>query len=438
MTTAATCWQPEIERMDREALEQLQLERLEATLTRVYRTLPFYQQRFDAAGVDPDGVRSVEDLRRLPFTTKDDLRANYPYGLFAVPLRDVVRLHASSGTTGLATVVGYTRNDLRSWSNAVARVLVAGGVTRDDVVQVAFHYGLFTGGFGLHQGAELLGASVIPMSSGHSRQQVRIMQDYRTTALVSTPSYALHLAEEMAEAKVPREALSLKWGLFGGEPWSEAMRKQLEEKLHLTATDNYGLSELMGPGVAGECLARQGLHLAEDHFLVELVDPETLAPARPGAVGELVLTTLTKEAFPLIRYRTRDLTTLTTERCACGRTLARMGRVLGRTDDLLIIKGVKVYPSQIEAALVELEGADPHYQIVLTRKAAMDEATVLVEVSEAIFFDDMRRQSNLRETIRRRLADALGVSVEVKLVERKSLARSEGKAVRVVDQRGGT
>jgi phenylacetate-CoA ligase len=436
-TGQAACWQPEIERMDREALAQLQLERLEATLTRVYRTLPFYQQRFDAAGVDPDGVRSVEDLRRLPFTVKDDLRKNYPYGLFAVPLRDVVRLHASSGTTGLATVVGYTRNDLRHWADAVARVMVAGGVTKDDVVQVAFHYGLFTGGFGLHQGAELLGASVIPMSSGHTRQQLRIMQDYRSTALVCTPSYAMHLADELLEQRIPRSALSLRVGLFGGEPWSDAMRRQLEEKLQLTATDNYGLSELMGPGVAGECLERRGLHLAEDHFLVELVNPETGAPSRAGEVGELVLTTLTKEAFPLLRYRTGDLTTLTAERCACGRTLARMGRVVGRTDDLLIIKGVKCYPSQIEAVLVELEGADPHYQIVLERKAAMDEATVLVEVSEAIFFDEMRRQSGLRETIARRLADELGVSVAVKLVERKSLARSEGKAQRVVDRREG-
>ncbi|MBK9515915.1 MAG: phenylacetate--CoA ligase [Anaeromyxobacter sp.] len=434
----ATCWQPEIERMDREALAQLQLERLEATLTRVYRTLPFYRRRLDEAGVDPDGVRSPADLRRIPFTTKEDLRQSYPYGLFAVPLRDVVRLHASSGTTGLSTVVGYTRNDLAAWSNAVARVMVAGGVTKDDVVQVAFHYGLFTGGFGLHQGAELLGASVIPMSSGHSRQQLRIMQDYRTTALVCTPSYALHLAEELTEQRVARGALSLRVGLFGGEPWSEAMRRQLEEQLQITATDNYGLSELMGPGVAGECQAKQGLHLAEDHFLAELVHPETGAPAREGEVGELVLTTLTKEAFPLLRYRTGDLTTLTAAPCPCGRTLARMGRVLGRTDDQLIIKGVKVYPSQIEAVLVTLPGADPHYQIVLTRRAAIDEATVLVEVSEAIFFDEMRRQSGLRETITRRLADELGVSVAVKLVERKSLARSEGKATRVVDQRGGS
>jgi phenylacetate-CoA ligase len=275
------------------------------------------------------------------------------------------------------------------------------------------------------------------MSSGHGRQQLRIMQDYRTTALCCTPSYAMHLADLLLEAKVARGALSLRLGLFGGEPWSDAMRRQLEEKLQITATDNYGLSELMGPGVAGECAERRGLHLAEDHFLVELVDPATGAPARPGAVGELVLTTLTKEAFPLIRYRTGDLTTLTTEPCACGRTLARMGRVLGRTDDLLIIKGVKVYPSQIEAVLVALEGADPHYQIVLSRRASLDEATVLVEVSETIFFDEMRRQSGLRETIARRLAEELGVHVAVKLVERKSLDRGEGKAVRVVDRRGG-
>jgi phenylacetate-CoA ligase len=319
----------------------------------------------------------------------------------------------------------------------VARVLVAGGVSKDDVVQVAFHYGLFTGGFGLHQGAELVGASVIPMSSGHTRQQLRIMQDYRTTALCCTPSYAMHLADELIESKVARGALSLKVGLFGGEPWSDAMRRQLEEKLGVSATDNYGLSELMGPGVAGECAEKKGLHLAEDHFLVELIDPASGAPAKAGQVGELVLTTLTKEAFPLIRYRTGDLTTLTSAPCACGRTLARMGRILGRTDDLLIIKGVKVYPSQIEAVLVALEGADPHYQIVLTRKAAMDEATVLVEVSESIFFDEMRRQSGLRETIARRLREELGVQVAVKLVERKSLERGEGKAVRVVDKREG-
>jgi phenylacetate-CoA ligase len=435
MTTPASIWQPDSECMEREELEQLQLERLEATLFRAYRNVPFYRKRFDEIGFDPDSLRSLADLSRLPFTTKADLRANYPYGLFAVPLRDVVRLHASSGTTGMSTVVGYTRNDLKTWANVVARVLVAGGVTKDDVVQIAFNYGLFTGAFGLHAGAERLGASVIPMSSGHTKRQIALMQDFRTTALVSTPSYAMLVADTMIEMGVSRSALCLRFGLFGAEPWSDSMRKEIEEKLRITATDNYGLSEVMGPGVAGECLERSGLHVNEDHFLVELVDPETLQPAKPGETGELVLTTLTREAFPVIRYRTRDLTRLLSGPCPCGRTLVRMGRVKGRTDDVLIIRGVNVFPSEIETVLFEIEGVEPHYQIVVERKAALDEATVLVEVEEAIFFDEMKKQSGLRETIKRRLASELGISVEVKLVEPKSLQRFEGKATRVVDRR---
>ena len=434
-TPASSIWQPDSECMEREELEQLQLERLEATLIRAYRNVPFYRKRFDEIGFDPDSLRSLDDLRRLPFTAKADLRANYPYGLFAVPLRDVVRLHASSGTTGMSTVVGYTRNDLKTWANVVARVLVAGGVTKDDVVQIAFNYGLFTGAFGLHAGAERLGASVIPMSSGHTRRQIALMQDFRTTALVSTPSYAMLVADTMMEMGVPRSALCLRFGLFGAEPWSDSMRKEIEEKLQITATDNYGLSEVMGPGVAGECLERNGLHVNEDHFLVELIDPETLQPAKPGETGELVLTTLTREAFPVIRYRTRDLTRILSGPCPCGRTLVRMGRVKGRTDDVLIIRGVNVFPSEIETVLFEIEGVEPHYQIVVERKAALDEATVLVEVEEAIFFDEMKKQSGLRETIKRRLASELGISVEVKLVEPKTLQRFEGKATRVVDKR---
>ena len=350
--TTATCFQPDAECQDRAALEQLQLERLEATLSRVHRNVPFYRQRFDALGFDPESLRDPADLRRLPFTTKEDLRLAHPYGLFAVPLRDVVRLHASSGTTGQPTVVGYTRNDLKTWAGLVARLLVAGGVTRDDVVQVAFNYGLFTGAFGLHAGAERLGCSVIPASSGHTRKQIAVMQDYRTTALVSTPSYALQVADTMAELGVDRNALALRHGLFGAEPWSEALRRELEERLGITATDNYGLSEVMGPGVAGECQARSGLHVAEDHFLVEVVHPETLAPVAPGELGELVITTLTREAFPLIRYRTRDLTRLLPGPCPCGRTLGRMARLAGRTDDLLIVKGAKFFPSQVEAVLL--------------------------------------------------------------------------------------
>jgi len=434
-TSAPVYWQPDVECMDREELAQLQLERLEATLTRVYKNVPFYRRRFDEAGFVPDDLRSRSDLSRLPFTTKDDLRAAYPYGMFAVPLRDVVRLQASSGTTGSSTVVGYTRNDIKTWSNAVARLLVAGGVTKDDVVQIAFSYGLFTGAFGLHQGAERLGASVIPMSSGNTRRQIGIMRDFKTTALVSTPSYALLVADTMIEMGVNRNALSLKWGLFGAEPWSDSMRREIEDKLKITATDNYGLSEVMGPGVAGECLEKSGLHVNEDHFLVEVVDPVTLAPVASGEAGELVITTLTREAFPVVRYRTRDLTALLPGACPCGRTLVRMARVKGRDDDVLIIRGVNVFPSEVEAILFEVEGVEPHYQIVVERKGALDVATVLVEVTEAIFFDEMRRQSELKETIEKRLASGLGVSFEVKLVASRTLQRFEGKAQRVVDNR---
>jgi phenylacetate-CoA ligase len=428
-------WQPESECMDREELEQLQLERLESTLSRVYQNVPFYHKKFDEIKFNPDDLRSLDDLRKLPFTTKDDLRNNYPYGLFAVPLRDVVRVHASSGTTGLATVVGYTRNDIKTWSNLVARILTAGGITKEDVIQISFNYGLFTGAFGLHYGAERVGASVIPISSGNTRRQIKIMQDFKTTALVGTPSYAMLLADAIMEAGINPNSLSLKYGLFGAEPWSEAMRKELESKLKIIATDNYGLSEVMGPGVAGECQERSGLHIAEDHFLVELINPDTLEPVRLGEVGELVITTLTKEAFPMVRYRTRDLTRLIPEQCPCGRTMRRMARIMGRTDDMLIIRGVNVFPQQIEAVLFEIEGVAPHYQIVIDRQGALDETTVNVEVSESMFFDEMKKQSELKDTIRKRLASELGISVHVKLVEKKTLERFEGKAKRVVDNR---
>jgi phenylacetate-CoA ligase len=428
-------WQQDFECIDRNELEQLQLERLESTLNRVYLNVPFYRKQFDAVGFNPDDLRSLDDLRKLPFTVKNDLRDNYPYGLFAVPLREVVRVHASSGTTGMSTVVGYTRNDIKTWSNLVARILTATGVTADDVVQIAFNYGLFTGAFGLHYGAERVGASVIPMSSGNTKRQIKLMQDFKTTALVSTPSYAMLIADTMIEMGINRNALSLKYGLFGAEPWSDAMRREIQDKLKIIATDNYGLSEVMGPGVSGECQERNGLHIAEDHFLVEVVDPDTLVPVKPGEVGELVITTLTKEAFPMIRYRTRDLTRIIEERCPCGRTLRRMARVMGRTDDMLIIRGVNVFPSQIEAVLFEIEGTEPHYQIVIDRKGALDEATVLVEVSEQIFFDQMKKQAELQETIKKRIASELGISADVKLVEKKSLERFEGKAKRVIDNR---
>ena len=428
-------WEPEFECMRREALAELQLGRLQATAHRVWEHVPFYRQAFGEVGLSPRDLRSLKDLRRLPFTTKADLRESYPYGMFAVPLKDVVRIHSSSGTTGKPTVVGYTRNDILNWSNLVARFLTAGGVTAEDVVQISFGYGLFTGGFGLHYGAERIGASVIPVSAGNTQRQIMIMQDFRTTALVCTPTYALYLSEVMAEMKVDPRSISLRVGLFGSEPWSENMRRQIEERLGIWATDNYGLSEIIGPGVAGECEVKDGLHLFEDHFLPEIIDPETGEVLPPGHQGELVLTTLTKEAFPMIRYRTGDITSLNPVPCPCGRTLARMKRVSGRTDDMLIIRGVNVYPSQIEQVLLEIEGTVPHYQILVERKGALDEMEVLVEVSERIFFDEMKKQRELVDLIQERLRSSLSISAKVKLVEPKTLARFEGKAQRVVDKR---
>ncbi|HEB02156.1 MAG TPA: phenylacetate--CoA ligase family protein [Nitrospirae bacterium] len=428
-------WEPEYETMARDELQELQLERLEAVLARVYMHVPFYRGKFDETGFDPDEFRSMDELVNLPFTTKQDMRDSYPYGLFAVPLRDVVRLHSSSGTTGAATVVGYTENDINRWSNLVARVLTAGGVTKDDVVQIAFGYGLFTGGFGLHYGAEKVGASVIPISSGNTKRQIKILEDFKSTALVCTPSYAMLIADTMYDMGINVNSLSLKYGLFGAEPWSDAMRNELENKLNIIATDNYGLSEVMGPGVAGECLERNGLHINEDHFIVEIIDPETLKPVAPGEVGEMVITTLTKEAFPVIRYRTRDLTRLITDECPCGRTLNRIEKVRGRTDDMLIIKGVNVFPSQIESVLFEVEGTEPHYQIIVERDGALDKATVLVEATEEIFFDEMKQQKGLIDRIGKALVSELGIGMKVKLVEKRTLERTEGKANRVIDKR---
>lgn len=428
-------WEEERECMSREDLEQLQLERLQATLYRVGTHVPFYRNKFFEMKLDYESFGSLDDLRRLPFTTKQDLRDNYPYGLFAVPLRDVVRIHSSSGTTGMATVVGYTGNDIRTWSNLVARILTAAGVTKDDVIQIAFGYGLFTGGFGLHYGAERIGASVIPISAGNTRRQIQIMQDFKTTALVCTPSYALKMADVMMDMGINPSGLSLKYGLFGAEPWSERMRRQINERLNIIATDNYGLSEVMGPGVAGECLECNGLHVNEDHFLVEILDPKTMEPVAPGEIGELVITTLTKEAFPVIRYRTRDLTRFLLEPCPCGRTMRRIQRITGRTDDMLIIKGVNVFPTQIESILFDIEGTQPHYNLVIDRVQNEDRLTVLVEVVESLFFHEMKKQRLVIEQIKKRLASELGVGVEVKLVEERSLERFNGKGNRIFDKR---
>ncbi|MFV0437290.1 MAG: phenylacetate--CoA ligase family protein [Desulfopila sp.] len=428
-------WQPTEECRARGEIEALQLDRLQHTLRRVAARVPFYRNAFREQDIDVARVASLEDLRKLPFTTKQDLRDNYPYGLFAVPLRDVVRVHSSSGSTGMATVVGYTRKDIDTWSDLTGRILCGAGVTADDVVQIAFGYGLFTGGFGLHYGAERVGASVIPISSGNTKRQIQIMKDFKTTALVCTPSYALKMADVMMDMGINPSGLSLRYGLFGGEPWTEGMRREINDRLGIIATDNYGLSEIMGPGVAGECQECNGLHINEDHFLVEVLDPDSLEPVGPGEVGELVITTLTKEAFPVIRYRTRDLTRLMVEPCPCGRTSHRMHRLMGRTDDMLIIKGVNVFPTQIESVLFDIEGTEPHYRLIVDRQDHEDRLTVMVEVMESIFFDVMKTQRTLIETIKKRLAAEVGVSVEVKLVEERTLERFEGKGDRVIDNR---
>ena len=421
--------------LDRPALERLQIERLRETVRRVIANVPFYRERFRAAGVGPEDIRTIDDVRRLPFTTKQDLREHYPFGLFAVPLADVARIHASSGTTGKMTVVGYTRRDLESWAEVCARSLACAGVGRGDIVHNAYGYGLFTGGLGVHYGAERAGVTVIPISGGNTKRQIMILQDFGGTVLTCTPSYALNLAEVIRELGVDPASLKLRVGIFGAEPWSEAMRKEIERQLHLDALDIYGLSEVMGPGVAMECLEKKGPHVFEDHFLAEVIDPDTGEVLPPGARGELVFTSLTKEAFPVIRYRTRDITSLDTAHCRCGRTLARMVRVTGRTDDMLIIRGVNVFPSQIESILVGLPGVEPHYQLIVDRVNQMDTLEVQVEVTEGTFSDEVKKLEGLARRIEDDIKDYCGVTCKVKLVEPKSIQRSEGKAVRVIDRR---
>jgi phenylacetate-CoA ligase len=428
-------WDAHNETMPREELEQLQLERLQATLNRVYKNVTCYRTKFNELGVVPEDLSSLAELANLPFTTKEDLRVNYPYGMFAVPLREVVRIHSSSGTTGKPTVVGYTKNDLKMWSNLVARFMTAAGVTHDDVVQIAFGYGLFTGAFGLHYGSEMIGAAVIPMGGGNSDKQIMIMQDYKTTALVCTPSYAVTIADRLDKMGIDPKSLSLRVGLFGGEPWSESMRREIESRLMIRATDNYGLSEIIGPGVGGECQFACGMHIAEDAFIAEIIDPDSCQVLPPGSVGELVLTSISKEAFPMIRYRTRDITSLDYGICKCGRTLVRMKKTMGRTDDMLIIKGVNVFPSQIEEVLISIEGCKPHYQLIVDRKGALDTLDVCIEVTENIFFDEMKRQRAFLEMVEKKIDSVLGVGVTVKLVEPNSIPRQEGKSDRVIDKR---
>lgn len=426
----------EKETAPREDLEPLQLSRLRNLVERVNANVPFYRRKFEEIGIRPEQVKSLNDLKYLPFTEKQDLRNNYPFGLFAVPKENVVRIHASSGTTGKATVVGYTHRDVRNWASLMARAFMAAGVNRGDVVHNAYGYGLFTGGLGVHYGAEELGATIVPISGGGTRRQVMLLRDFGPTVLCSTPSYSLFLFEAAQEAGIPFSELPIRVGIFGAEPWSEEMRQDIQSKLGLIALDIYGLSEIMGPGVAMECAAAQkGLHIFEDHFLPEIIDPITGEQLPPGETGELVLTTLTKEAQPLIRYRTRDITSLNYVPCRCGRTHVRMNRVKGRSDDMLIIRGVNVFPSQIEALLLETEGLTPHYQLILDRQGAMDTLEVRVEVDEKLFSDEVRHLQRLEGKIQGNIKEFLGVTAKVKLVEPRSLTRSEGKAQRIIDQR---
>lgn len=424
------------ETMPRKALEALQLQRLQSTLKRTYDSVPFYRTSFDQAGIKPEDVKQLEDLCHLPFTYKQDLRDNYPYKMFAVPMEQVVRIHASSGTTGKPTVVGYTQNDIDTWAELMARSLSAAGSTRGDIIHNAFGYGLFTGGLGAHYGAEKLGASVIPVSGGNTKRQITIMRDFKPTILCGTPSYILHLAEVAQDMGVDFKDLHFKAGIFGAEPWTESMRSELEAKLHLKAMDIYGLSEVMGPGVSMECIEEQkGLHVFEDHFLVEIIDPDTGEVLPHGQTGELVFTSITKEAFPVIRYRTRDITALNPTPCACGRTHIRMNKPSGRTDDMLIIRGVNVFPSQIESVLMETKTILPHYQLVVGRRENLDTLTVKVEMDQDSFRDDIKSLQAMEAKISHDIKEYLGVSAKVQLVEPKTIQRSEGKAIRVIDNR---
>ncbi len=426
----------EFETLPRPALEALQLKRLQSTLERVYANVPFYKASFDKAGLKPSDITCLGDLKNIPFTTKQDMRDSYPYALFAAPMEEIVRIHASSGTTGKPTVVGYTKKDISIWSELMARSFVAAGAHKGDIIHNAYGYGLFTGGLGAHYGAEQLGASVIPISGGNTKRQIMIMQDFGSTVLTCTPSYSLFMAEEAQAEGVDFKKLKLRVGIFGAEPWSEEMRNEIESKLNLSAIDIYGLSEIMGPGVAIECIeAKRGLHIWEDHFIPEIIDPDTGALLPEGERGELVITTITKQGIPLIRYRTRDITSLTYEPCICGRTHARITRMSGRSDDMLIIRGVNVFPSQIEAVLVGIEGIEPHYMLIVDRQGTLDTLTVQVEVSEELFSDEIKVLQALAHRVEKEIKDMLGVTCTAKLVEPKTIQRSEGKAKRVIDNR---
>ena len=426
-------WQKELETAPRAEIEALQLKRLKETVEREYAKVPIYRERMDSTGVRPEDIKTLDDIRRLPFTVKQDLRDTYPYGMFAVDMKDVVRLHASSGTTGKQIVVGYTANDLSVWANLIARQLTAAGIGKDDFMQVAFGYGLFTGGLGLHDGAQLVGTTVIPISTGNTARQLTVLKDFGATAICCTPSYAMYLAESAEAAGIVGD-LKLRAGIFGAEPWTEEMRRQIEAKLHIKAYDIYGLTEVMGPGVSYECSCQKGMHVNEDHFIVEIIDPDTCEPVPDGEYGEIVYTSLTKEAFPVIRYRTRDIGMITREPCACGRTFARMSKPRGRTDDMLIIRGVNVFPSQIETVLINL-GYSPNYQIIVDRVNSLDTFEVRVEISDENFDDSVAALAAREKKITEAMRSLLGIGPKITLVNPRSIARSEGKAKRVIDLR---
>lgn len=427
----------EYETMNRIDLEQLQVERLQVTLNRVYRNVSFYRNLYDAKGFDISNIKSINNLKNLPFTTKEDLRTSYPYEAFAVPLRDIVRIHSTSGTTGNPIVVGYTKNDLNIWSSLVARIFTAAGLTGHDLVQIAFSYSQSTGGLGFHYGAEQIGASVIPASGEEVLKQIQIMKDYRSSALVSTPGYALHIISVLEEHGMSSQELNLSVGLFGSEPWSESLRNEIESKLKIKAYDNYGLSEIIGPGVAFECENRNGLHVNEDHFIVEVIDPETNEILPDGAEGELVFTTITKQGFPLVRYRTGDISSIIDGTCDCGRTSRRINRISGRTDDMLIVDGTNLFPSQIEAVLFEIEGVEPYCQIILTRKEGLDVIELRIEVTpDFIVFDEIRKVQKFQEIIQEQLITRLGLHAKITLTEPKRLGRTSGKKVKqFIDKR---
>lgn len=428
-------WNEEIESKSREEMKKLQLERLQAVVKYAYENVPYYKKRFDEEGVKPEDIKTMKDIQKLPFTTKDDLRAAYPFGMFAVPQKEIVEVHTSSGTTGKPTVSGYTRKDLENWSEVMARGLTMFGVDEDDVIQNTHGYGLFTGGFGVHYGAQKIGATVIPISTGQTRRQIEIMKDFQTSVLIVTPSYGLYLAEVAEEEGVNLENLNLKSIGFGAEMWTEEMRQELQKRFNAPAYNIYGLTEIMGPGIALECPAQDGLHIMEDHFYPEIIDSETQEVLEDGEKGELVLTNLTREGMPIIRFRTKDVTSLSREPCSCGRTMVKMSRITGRTDDMLKIRGVAVFPSQIEKALLKMDGIEPHYQIIATRPHHLDELEVRVETSPKLFSDEVKELVGIKKKIEGYIHNEIGLRVKVTLVEPKTLPRSEGKAVRVIDKR---